>query len=289
MRPADAAARIAELEEELARLRQGLVQSHKLATLGTLSGIIAHEYNNLMTPVMCYAQMALANMNDAELVLKALQRALGGAEQASKICESLLGFARNSPAHARADLRSAVEEALVCLARPLSRDGIELVLDLPDIQLAIDPISLQQVFLNLLLNARKALKGRSGRITIGARIDGDYAWIDVADDGPGIPESIRQTLFEPFITRTLADSVNGAASTEPRTGQRQRKANPRNGATKVSPDPSPESSTPDDASGTGLGLTVCHDLITTAGGTISVTSQPDEGATFHIRLPVKSD
>ncbi|MEX2387249.1 MAG: histidine kinase dimerization/phospho-acceptor domain-containing protein, partial [Phycisphaeraceae bacterium] len=133
------------LEEQLQQVRDGLTQSHRLATLGTIATIIAHEYNNILTPVISYAQLALANPEDAELARKALEKALGGAERAAHISSSLLGFARDEPLETEAPLRHVVDETLACLGREPKRDGITVTLDLPDVTVAMSPLHLQQV------------------------------------------------------------------------------------------------------------------------------------------------
>ncbi len=86
--------RLAKAEEELAALRRELDHSHQLATLGTLTAGIAHEINNILTPVLAYAQLARSNPHDAGLRAKALDRAVAGVESASRITEAVLGFAR---------------------------------------------------------------------------------------------------------------------------------------------------------------------------------------------------
>ncbi|MEX0744872.1 MAG: HAMP domain-containing sensor histidine kinase [Phycisphaeraceae bacterium] len=238
------------LEAQLQQVREGLSQSHRLATLGTIATIIAHEYNNILTPMISYAQLALANPEDAALAQKALEKALGGAERAAHISTSLLGFARDEPGQTQASLPQVVKESLACLGREPKRDGITLTLDVPEVTVAMNPMELQQVLLNLLLNARKAMR-RGGSLKIAAKVNDDHVELHVADTGPGIPALIRDRLFEPFVTH----EVNGA----------------------------PE---PGDQKGTGLGLCICRDLLTRADGAIDVTSEPGRGATFHLRLPL---
>jgi signal transduction histidine kinase len=242
-----------ELESQLRQVREGLTHSHRLATLGTIAGIIAHEYNNILTPIVSYAQLALASPDDHDLMRKAVEKALAGAERAAHISSSLLGFAREADQQHAADLRTVVNEAIACMGREPRKDGIELSLDLPDVRVAISPLNLQQVLLNLLLNARKAMRRRGGRLSITARLTGSLVRIDVADTGPGIPEELLGRLFEPFVTQNADPGDVG----QPR--------------------------------GTGLGLCICRDLVRNAGGSISVTSVTGRGATFHITLPRADD
>lgn len=255
-RPAEELARVEQLlehfelvESQLEQVRESLTHSHRLATLGTIASIIAHEYNNILTPVVSYARLALSKPNDQELMKKAVEKALMGAERAAKISSSLLGFARESDGQHVANLPQVIDDTIACLARDPRKDGIELKVDMPDLKAAISPLTLQQVLLNLLLNARQAMR-RGGHLRISGRPEGSMIHIEVADTGPGIPPEIIDRLFEPFVTRR---------------GGPQRD--------------------PDEPKGTGLGLCICRDLVRAVGGSISVESQPGQGATFRIRLP----
>ena len=249
---ADLLEQLERLERQLDQLRQGLTHSHRLATLGTLTSVIAHEYNNILTPIISYAQIALGQPNDAELTRKAIEKALSGAERAAKLSSSILGFASQSDDRHIASLRHVIDEALNCLGREPAKDGIELTVDVPAVELAIEPLTLQQILLNLFLNARKAMGCGGGKLSITAEVDGDVARIHVADTGPGIPEEIRDRLFEPFVTCPTGGEYDL------------------------------------EAKGTGLGLCICRDLVGAAGGSIEVDSRPAQGCTFHIILPVAS-
>jgi len=281
----DAEQLLAELESveaRLDRLQAGLRQSHRLATLGTLAAIVAHEFNNILTPVISYAQLALASADgpspDLPLIRKALQRALDGSQKAAHISSTILGFARDADAGPRsANVAAAVDDVFTCLARDPAKDGIALRLDIPaDLRVAIRPVALQQVLLNLVLNARAALKsarrstGRSLAIT--ARpADDDRILITVADTGPGIPADLLPRIFDPFVTHSPAPA--------PAPGS---KAPGKGGAENG-----------DDASGgrkgTGLGLAVCRDLVQQAAGAIDVETCEGHGTTFRIELPAVSE
>lgn len=244
-------ARFQDLEEQLKGVREGLVHSHRLATLGTVATIIAHEYNNILTPVVSYAQLALRHEDDVELMRKALSKALAGARKAAQISDSLLGFARESDDRLAAALPRAIEDAIHCLARDPRQDGYELHVDVPDVRVAMTPLNLQQVILNLLLNARRVLKGTGGRLDVTAEVRGSLVVIRIRDTGPGIPPQILDRLFEPFVTEPMGDAA----------------------------------SSPSEPKGTGLGLSICRDLVREAGGQIDVESKTGEGALFTITLP----
>lgn len=237
-----------QLEAQLNQLRDGMTQSHRLATLGTMASIIAHEFNNILTPVISYCQLALGDGADEALRTKALHRALDGSQRAAQVCSSMLGFAGESDGPASANLARAIDDVFTCLARDPQRDGITLKVQVPgDLHAAITPVALQQVLLNLVLNARQAMRRRGGTLTLTAEaMDGRTVRIVVADTGPGIPPRILPDIFEPFVTQRDAD-------------ERGRK-------------------------GTGLGLAVCRNIIAQAGGAIDVESS-SAGAVFSIELP----
>lgn len=243
-----------QLEAQFQKVREGLTHSHRLTTLGTIASVIAHEYNNILTPIISYGQIALAQPDDHELMKKAVEKALSGAERAAKISSSLLGFAREQDHEHAADVNHVIQEAIGCLGRDPRKDGMELVIDVPVVRVLISPLNLQQVLLNLILNARKAMRRHGGVLRITGRRDGDDLILDVADTGPGIPPQVLDRLFEPFVTHRI-DPENDPAAPK----------------------------------GTGLGLCICRDLLRSAGGSITAASKPGEGATFTLRLPLAGD
>ena len=239
----------ASLEQQLAEVREALTHSHRLATLGTIASIIAHEYNNILTPIVSYCQLAQAAPDDIDGLRKAVEKSLAGAEKAAQISSSLLGFAREADEAHVTHLPTVAAEAVACMAREPRKDGIELTLDVPDVKLAVRPVDLQQVLLNLLLNARTALKSqRGGKLTITASVEADLVHIHVRDTGPGIPTSIQDRLFEPFVTERQGD-----------------------------------------IKGTGLGLSICRDLVRNAGGSIHFTTAAGQGTTFTLTLPLADE
>lgn len=179
------------LRNQVAALSHSLEHHERLATLGTIAALIAHEFNNVLTPVMSYAQMALAKPDDRELVTKALTKSVEGTERAAAIAAAILGFVRDDSPHlhtlsreiegpqggvprgtggATCPVRVTIEEALACLAREPQKDGIRLAIEMRgDLRAAVKPITLQHIVLNLVLNARNAMLPGGGELTIGAK------------------------------------------------------------------------------------------------------------------------
>jgi signal transduction histidine kinase len=145
-----------------------------------------------------------------------------------------------------------IDEAIGCLARDPKKDGIEVIVDCPDLRVAMSPLNLQQVLLNLFLNAKQAMRRKGGELRVSVRAEAGLVKITVADTGPGIPEQVMARLFEPFVTH------------RPTTDAGERK-------------------------GTGLGLCICRDLVRAAGGAIEVASDPGRGASFELTLPKADD
>src|SRR5262245_19102190 len=197
--PAALVAEVNRLGAELDALRTELERSQKLAMLGTVAAMVAHEVNNLMTPVVTYAQMAQANPGDAALMDKALSRAIAGAQQASRIATSILALAKlRADDRRQCDVSEAVADAIACVPRGTLR-AIQVETELqPSLHAAISTGSLQQVVLNLVLNAVKAVGAKPGRIAVRGRYEGSGAVvIEVEDDGPGVAAEMSAKVFEP--------------------------------------------------------------------------------------------
>lgn len=244
------------MEEQLAYLREQLTESQRLATIGTIAAVIAHEFNNLLTPIVSYSQFALQSAEsdkpDMELVRKALGKAFQSSSKAGRICTSMLGLARGESVFGPVPVQKLVDETLAVLARDPKKDGIALRVQVqPDLAIVGDIVQLEQVLLNLLINARQAMLGRGGSITIKAQqLDTGEVRIQVIDTGPGIPEKLLPKIFQPFFTTKAA----------------ARKGEPK---------------------GTGLGLAICKEIVEHHKGRIEVASQLGKGTTFSICLPPK--
>ncbi|TVQ82159.1 MAG: hypothetical protein EA380_00705 [Phycisphaeraceae bacterium] len=267
---ADLMSEIESLQSRLHELEREVEQSQRLATLGTLVGAVAHEFNNLLTPVMSYAQLALARPDDPNLTHRALTKAVEGTQKASKAASSILGFLQDSDGEL-VNVRTAIEDALTCLAREPQKDGIQLEIDVPGTLWArIRPVALEQVLLNLLINARRAILPGRGSIRIHAECstwntpevipevipeDGAPAAggccekcirIRFSDTGCGMDGALVEKVFQPFVR-----------------GPRREGSGPS----------------------TGLGLAISRRLIEEAHGEILVESEPGKGTTFTIVLP----
>jgi signal transduction histidine kinase len=252
-------ARLDELEQQLHSMNSELANLHRLSVLGVLAAGIAHEINNLLTPVLSYTQLALAQPDDQALRTKALERTQAGIESVAQIVHAILGMTRGDEDQTVANVADVVDETLRCLGRDPAKDAVDIKIRIgPDTWVAINPVVLQQVLLNLVLNALKALHGRPGTITIATRESGSgRATITVADDGPGIPADVLPTLFD--------------SPAEALTSQRKRHRLNTNVACTMN--------------GTGLGLSICKQLVAGASGMIECVSSQKEGTTFTIVLP----
>ena len=249
------AEKLALLQQQLESLRTQLTESQRLATIGTISAVIAHEFNNLLTPIVSYSQYALQSAQsenpDMELIRKALSKSFQSADKAGKICQSMLGLARGQSIFGEVQVQKLVDETLLVMARDPKKDGIALRIQIePKLTVFGDPVQLEQVLLNLLINARQAMVGRGGSLTIKAFRNPTLpeVLIQVMDDGPGIPDKLLPRIFEPFFT------TKGTA----RKGE---------------------------AKGTGLGLAICKEIVEHHKGKIEVESEVGQGSTFTIILP----
>jgi signal transduction histidine kinase len=247
-------AQLVAAQEQLDALQEQLTESQRLATIGTIAAVIAHEFNNLLTPIVSYSQFALQSAQgeqpDMELICKALTKAFQSSSKAGRICQSMLGLARGQNSLGDVPIQKLIDETLLVLARDPAKDGIALRVQVqPGLAVRGDTVQLEQVLLNLLINARQAMLGRGGSLTIKANTcDDEQVRIQVIDTGPGIPSAVLPKIFQPFFTT---------------------KGTVRKGETR----------------GTGLGLAICKEIVEHHGGRIEVESEVGRGTTFSIHLP----
>ena len=235
---------------EADQLRQQLLQAQKLSSVGALASSVAHEFNNILTTIINYARLALRQQDEAARG-QALERILKGSQRAATIINSMLGFARNTSTQRQmTDLSALVEETLVLTEKDLSKHRIHVEKKYHGRpRAAVIPAQIEQVLLNLVINARQAMP-RGGHLRIEVRENARTQMVElsVADSGIGIPPDRLRLIFEPFYTTKEPDD-NGHG-------------------------------------GTGLGLSVCRQIIEQHQGRIRVESVVGKGATFILKLPV---
>jgi PAS domain S-box-containing protein len=193
-------------EAEIQRQREVLHQSERMAAFGSLTAGVAHELNNPLSIVIGNAQMlAEAAATVSPELAERAQRMQAAAERCGRIVRSFLAMARQRERQQRpVALRELIDGPSQLLAYGLRAAGIEIALHIPDElpPLLCDPDQMQQVVMNLVTNARQALEGRPAprRVRIAARREGEWALLEIADNGPGVAESIRSRVFDPFFT-----------------------------------------------------------------------------------------
>ena len=242
-----------DLERQVEERTRQLLQTEKLATMGTLLAGVAHELNNPLSVVLGQASLLIRTAPD-EAVRARGEKINRAAERCGRIVKNFLLLARQRPDdRQRVGLNQIVEEAVELLGYPLRVDNVEVscVLDSALPPLWADGHQLGQVFVNLISNAHHAMRASSGprrlRITTGAEPSGGTLFVEVADSGPGVPPDIRAKLFEPFFT------------TKP------------------------------PGEGTGLGLYLCQEIVGGHGGSLALVDRPGMGAVFRIELPVVTE
>lgn len=237
--------------EENRVLQYQLSRLQALANIGTATCMIAHEINNLLTPLVSYANLGLNNPEDKSLTSKVLQKTVKNCKQASMVMESILAVANGETKEKKTiRLRALIDEIFNCLCRDFSKDGIVVEIRVPEeLTVWAVPVHIQQVLMNLILNAREAIMPRKGTIIIDAQKVVDSIQIRVSDNGCGISAENLEKIFEPFFTTKSGSSD----FSEP--------------------------------CGSGLGLAFCKKVIDEHGGSITVESEIGVRTTFEITLP----
>lgn len=230
-----------------------LVQVQKLAAMGTMAAMLAHEFNNFLTRAINHADQALRYPEDRALTNASLRKILESCTKAAEISRSIFDFAGKSDDRRRpVSLAKLVADTITCLGRDPAKDNIAIRTRVsPDLTVHADGTLLQQVLYNLVLNARQAILGRDrrgGRIIISAdRDEAGRVIVRIADTGCGIAPDDLPNIWKPFF------------STKSRSDRCDRK-------------------------GIGLGLAICRSIIADHGGTITVESTVGVGATFTVTL-----
>lgn len=235
---------------ETEHLRQQLLQAQKLSSVGALASSVAHEFNNILTTIINYAKLGIRAKNDTDRVA-ALEKVLKAGQRAASITGSMLGFARkNTNRREPTDLASLVEEVLVLCDKDLKQHRVHVETHFTNRpQAPVVAGQIEQVLLNLVINARQAMpKGGRLRIDVRQNLETEMAEIRVADTGCGIPAEKLRLVFEPFYTTKKPDEEGHG--------------------------------------GTGLGLSVCRQIIEQHQGRMRVESLVGKGSAFTLKLPL---
>ncbi len=250
-------------QTEKRRLQEALVHAQRLDAVGRLAGGVAHDFNNLLSVINGYCEMLAVHVAANPQALREVAEIHHAGRKAAALTQQLLAFSRRQPLNARVlNLNTLILENADILRRLLGDAGrldLELTENLPNVR--TDPAQFQQVLLNLVLNARDALRDR-GRILVSTAVreikaaqnrrntdtpPGRYVALTVADNGTGMDAETQKHLFEPFFT------------TKP------------------------------EGKGTGLGLALVYGVVQQSGGYISARSALLVGSTFEILLPATSE
>jgi signal transduction histidine kinase len=244
-------ARIAELQQQVQSLQQQLLQAQKMSSVGVLASSITHEFNNILMTVINYAKMGVRH-KDAATRDKAFDKILAAGHRASKITTGMLSYARQqSDRRESMDLVPLIEDVLVLVEKDLQRFRIRLTTQFDQHHpfAAVNSGQVQQVVLNLIINARQAME-QGGALTVAVRSNSELgqAEIIIRDSGCGIPSEKLRSIFEPFFTTKTVDEQ----------GQ----------------------------GGTGLGLSLAREVMEAHGGRIRVESAVGAGTTFTLKFPL---
>ncbi len=247
----------------LKHLEAQLRQAQKMEAIGQLAGGVAHDFNNILTAIIGYGNIVKMKLPPGDAVLPFVSQILASAERAAQLTHSLLAFSRKqaiNPKHV--NINAVIERVNSLLIKLLGEDiEFKTVLCDRDLTVLADSVQMEQVLMNLVMNARDALRDH-GRITIETSVfelgeefirihaygePGSYALLTMADTGEGMDEATRRRIFEPFFT------------------------------------------TKEVGKGTGLGLSMVYGIIKQHKGFITVSSEPGKGTVFSIYLPLAAD
>lgn len=249
----------AEVTEQR-QLEAQLLESQKMEAVGRLAGGIAHDFNNMLTVINGYGDLVLSELKEADPHRSVIATMCDAGERAAKLTHQLLAFSRKAAVKPRTvDLNRTVQDLSELLQRLIGEDILYSIQLAPGLwRIKIDAGQLEQLIMNLVVNARDAMP-EGGRLIISTRNrtlfntyqqstpgnqEGNYVQLAVTDTGIGMTADVRKRIFEPFFT------------------------------------------TKEIGKGTGLGLAVVHGIVTQCGGVIQVESDPGAGTTFRILFPV---
>jgi signal transduction histidine kinase len=247
---------------EVKRLEEQFLQAQKMESVGRLAGGVAHDFNNLLSAILGYAELAETHVPDGHPARPLLENLQLAAERGAALTRRLLAFARRPAAESRHSDLNAAFVGLRAMLEALIGEDIEIVERLAEESLPtrIDPTSLEQVVVNLVVNARDAMPegGRLWVETARTSLDdrtaaaygvtpGPFALLSVSDSGHGMDAETQRRVFEPFFT------------------------------------------TKEPGKGTGLGLATCYGIVHQCGGHITLESAPRRGSKFVVYLPLSEE
>jgi two-component system NtrC family sensor kinase len=235
--------------QELESRQQQLIQSAKMAAVGSLTSGIAHELNNPLNNIGLITEDLIDNFSEHsdEQKLEMLHQVETQVERAGSTVRNLLDFTRNDkPVFTTVSIPGVIRDTARLLGNEMNLAGVELSIDMDEELPAVtgDPRNIQQVFLNIMLNAIQAMP-QGGQLTVRGAVSDGFVRVDVQDTGSGIAEEDLAKVFDPFFT------------------------------------------TKEPGAGTGLGLAVSYGIMEAHQGKIEVESVPGKGSTFSVYLPIK--
>lgn len=239
-----------ELRVRMAELEQQLLHAQKLGSVGELASSITHEFNNILTTIINYAKLGLRHQDKANRD-KAFDKILSAGQRAAKITTGLLSYTRAKDTRREANsLAKLVQDMLVLVEKDMHVHRIRLDLHVDgDPYAEVNPGEIQQVLLNLLVNARQAMQpGGTLTVRVSEKPDEQWAEISIQDTGAGIPAEKLPHIFTRFFT-TKATDQHGQG-------------------------------------GTGLGLALCKNIMDTHQGRIRVESAVGRGTKFTLKFPL---
>jgi signal transduction histidine kinase len=244
---------------ERKQVEEQLRHSQKMDALGTLAAGIAHDFNNLLTAILGYSEMALVGMPPGDRLYQPMREVLKSGERAAGLTRQLLAYSRKQVLSPKLWSLDGIVRGMESMLQRLIGETVamEVRLGADEARVRADRGQVEQILMNLVVNARDAMPGGGHLSVETARVDldaafcgahpgmlpGAYVLLSVRDDGTGMEPEVRAKLFEPFFT------TKGVGK------------------------------------GTGLGLAVVYGIVHQSGGGIAVDSEPGKGATFRIYLP----
>jgi signal transduction histidine kinase len=237
-------------DEELQALKDQLRYAQRMAALGELASTTTHEFNNVLMTIINYAKLGL-RQKDEEAKTRAFEKILAAAQRAERITNGVLGLARNrGNDRAPTDLAKLIGESLVLLEREMLKYRVQIETQFEAVPKAsVCANQIQQVLLNLLTNARQAMPN-GGRLILRLVEDRQSGTVDlmIRDTGAGIPADKLPRIFDRFYTTKQGPDATGKG-------------------------------------GTGVGLSMCREIIEEHGGRIRVESTVGVGTAFTLKLP----